>query len=116
VAECPYCNIAPEDAWIAGENADVILSREPIGAGHVIVAPKRHVSRFYGLDVQEQHSVWELVGLAQKHLSDTLDLNRFSIGFAEFPEDSGEHTHIHVVPRTDGDGISLPPEIQWVDG
>jgi diadenosine tetraphosphate (Ap4A) HIT family hydrolase len=114
VPTCPFCCIAPDDAWIFSEHAVALPHSEPFTPGHAVVAPRRHVAQFYDLDVQEQRMVWDVVGAVKNLMSEKLKVDRFHIGFADFPEDEG-HMHIHVVPCGPGDHFHLPGGIEWVE-
>jgi diadenosine tetraphosphate (Ap4A) HIT family hydrolase len=111
---CDFCTVTRDEAWIFQEAAVAIISPSPLAPGHILVAPRRHVARFYGLDVQEQHLLWEIVGAAQKHLAEALGASGFSIGFADFESEGQGHTHVHVVPRKSADSVKLPQGIEWV--
>jgi diadenosine tetraphosphate (Ap4A) HIT family hydrolase len=79
----------------------------------MVVAPRRHVTEFYDLDVQEQQAVWALVVEIRDRVARSMRTEGFDIGFAE--GDEGGHTVVHVVPRLPGERVVLPPGIEWVD-
>jgi diadenosine tetraphosphate (Ap4A) HIT family hydrolase len=95
------------------EHAVAMPHSNPLGFGHAIVAPRRHVALFYDLDAHEQTMVWEMVSAIKERISEALKVERFHVGFADFHEGGG-HAHIHVVPRGHGDTFSLPAGIDWV--
>ena len=80
---CPYCDIAPDDAWAVSEHAIAVPPGQPLTAGHVVVAPRRHVAAFYDLDVQEQRAVWDLVIAAREQITASLKVETVHIGFAD---------------------------------
>jgi diadenosine tetraphosphate (Ap4A) HIT family hydrolase len=75
---------------------------------------RRHVNRFFELDVEEQQIMWQIIGAVKKAIMMAAPVEGFSIGFADFPEDGDEHAHIHVLPRRTGDQFKLPDGIDWV--
>jgi diadenosine tetraphosphate (Ap4A) HIT family hydrolase len=116
LSTCPYCAMSPEDAWIMTEFVVALPHDHPLTPCHTVVAPRRHVAAFYDLDVQEQRMMWDVVGEIRKRVTSTLRVEGFDIGFADSSPDREDpvHAHIHVVPRTLGAPVHLPPGIEWV--
>lgn len=110
-----YCHVNPEEAWIITDDAFAVPHTAPLANCHIVVAPRRHVLAFYDLDVQEQQVVWGLVGEIQKRISSSLKVDGFHVGFADGTDEDPIHAHIHVVPRSPGDYLRLPAEIEWVE-
>lgn len=111
VTSCVFCTTSPDDVWLSSKYAIALPSAKPVTPGHVVVAPLRHVSSFYELDVEEQHGLWELVSEVRQHLITNLAVETTVVGFEDASAGEG-HTHIHVVPGRPG--ISLPGGIEWV--
>jgi ATP adenylyltransferase len=94
-----------------GERALVLLNKFPYASGHLMMAPRRHVGAFGGLDDDE---ALELHGLAAKGMA-ALDMI-----FAPHGYNAGwnlgriagagivDHVHLHVVPRWAGDTNFMP--------
>jgi diadenosine tetraphosphate (Ap4A) HIT family hydrolase len=114
VSPCPYCDVSPDDAWAITEHAVAVPPAAPLTAGHVIVAPRRHVAGFYDLDVQEQRAVWDLVGAVLKQITESLKVDTVRIGFADAEPDGDGHACVHVVPNVPGGRLELPGGIEWV--
>jgi diadenosine tetraphosphate (Ap4A) HIT family hydrolase len=115
LSQCIYCAVTPEEAWIATKDAIAVPHPEPLATCHMVVAPRRHVSSFYALDVAEQQALWALVSEIRNRLARSIRLEGFDLGFADFPEGEESHALIHVVPRVSGEDVVLPPGIEWVD-
>ena len=111
---CPYCDVSPDDAWAITEHAVAVPPGAPLTAGHVIVAPRRHVAFFYDLDVQEQRAVWDLVGVVRKRITESLKVGTVHIGFADAELEEDGHACVHVVPNVPGEHLELPGGIEWV--
>jgi diadenosine tetraphosphate (Ap4A) HIT family hydrolase len=77
-----------------------------------VVVPRRHVPRFYDLDVEEQRRVWDMVTEVQRRVIAALRVDAVDIGFADSPDADG-HMVVHVVPRS-GATQGLPAGIEWV--
>lgn len=88
---------------------------EPLANCHIVVAPRRHVLTFYDLDVQEQQRVWNMVAEIQRRIVSAIRVDGFHVGFADGTEADPIHAHIHIVPRSPGDALKLPPGIEWVN-
>jgi diadenosine tetraphosphate (Ap4A) HIT family hydrolase len=71
------------------------------------------VTTFYDLDVQEQHTVWEIIGEIQKKLAGEIELMGIDIGFQDGQSEQ-DHAHVHVVPRIPGVAVELPRDVEWV--
>ncbi len=81
----------------------------------MVVAPRRHVSSLYALDVAEQQEIWALVTEIRSRLARSMRVDGFHLGFVDFPEDDENHAFVHVVPRVAGESVDLPAGIEWVD-
>ncbi|TMW65794.1 hypothetical protein Poli38472_008436 [Pythium oligandrum] len=84
-----------------------LVNLRPIAPGHVLVIPKRIVSRFDALGSDEVSDLWctaqTVGGKIQSHFNAT------SLTFAiQDGPDAGQtvpHVHIHVIPRRTGDFV-----------
>jgi diadenosine tetraphosphate (Ap4A) HIT family hydrolase len=113
LSKCAYCDVPAEEAWISTELAVALPHPHPLTACHMVVAPRRHVRAFYDLDVQEQRILWELVTEIRNRISAVLVVKGFEVGFVDGPT-SDAHAYVQVIPRTDGDDLELPHDVEWV--
>jgi diadenosine tetraphosphate (Ap4A) HIT family hydrolase len=86
------------------------------------VAPRRHVSAFYDLDVQEQRMLWQAFGLLRERImaklnTATLKVEGFALGFVDAPpgDDGSAHAYVHLIPRIPGKTAALPGNAEWVE-
>lgn len=94
-----------------GELCFTMLNAFPYASGHVMVSPYRHVGELEDL---EEDEVAELMGLARRvvvALRGLMSPDGFNVGLnlgrvagAGF----GDHLHLHVVPRWEGDTSFMP--------
>lgn len=98
--EIPGNFVARGDYW--GAFLDVFPRR----SGHTLVVPTRPIQRLTELSIQELSALMEGVQETQKRLSKYFETNDFSIIIHDGPIAGQEvpHLHIHVIPRTNGDG------------
>ncbi len=111
-SDCPFCKI--KDSFILDQNkyAAAILSIAPYSDGHVVIIPKRHVSRLSDLKRLEKKSLIKLLEKMQKSLS-KLYLSTTTLYREGPPALSGksiEHMHIHIIPDKKIEVIKNPSE------
>jgi ATP adenylyltransferase len=113
---CVFCSKLKESdrkAYIIrrGEKCFSMLNIFPYNNGHLMVAPKRHVSRLDLLTEKELNELMRLVAESQKLLQDKFKPHGFNIGL-NLGRSAGAgiagHLHFHIVPRWDGDTNFMP--------
>ena len=98
---------------MSNELAVAVPHPQPLVRFHFVIAPTRHVTAFYDLDVQEQRAIWGIIGESQKRLAAEMDLLGIDIGF-EDGESERDHARVHIVPRTRDAQVALPGGVEWV--
>jgi ATP adenylyltransferase len=116
---CIFCAAGAGDP--SDENARLVVQRGtlcftmlnafPYTAGHVMVAPYRHVGELEDLREDETAELMRLAKLALGALRQVIHPEGFNVGLnlgevagAGF----GSHLHLHVVPRWQGDTSFMP--------
>jgi diadenosine tetraphosphate (Ap4A) HIT family hydrolase len=100
---CELCT--PKDVVCENELAYACLEKNPLGRGHVIVVPRRHVADFFALTAAEQAAVLELLNKAQELMQAKHSPDGYNIG-ANVGKAAGQsrmHVHFHLIPRYTGD-------------
>ena len=89
-----------------GKSWGAFLDVFPRRSGHTLVVPRRPVQHLNELPVEELAALMEGVQETQKRLSKYFETDDFSIIIHDGPIAGQEipHVHIHVIPRTKGDG------------
>jgi ATP adenylyltransferase len=89
-----------------GRASLVMMNKYPYNNGHLLVAPRRHVSRLEALEPAELNDLIQLVTLATGALRQLMNPDAFNVGL-NLGRAAGagieEHLHFHVVPRWNGD-------------
>lgn len=117
---CVFCAIAAgsADAEVVVETDDAVgfLDRSPLFPGHVLVVPRIHVITLAGLKVVGQF--FETVQRVSAALPDALGAQGTFVAVNNIVSQSVPHLHVHVVPRTRGDGLRgfFWPRSKYGDG
>jgi histidine triad (HIT) family protein len=99
-SECVFCKIAsgalPTDIIVEDENTLTFLDSHPMFPGHMLVVPRRH-SEIAPLFKQVRRAAEALIGGLGAEGSFMAINHKIS--------QSVPHLHVHVIPRTKGDGM-----------
>ena len=94
-----------------GELGFALLNKFPYASGHLMVAPRRHVSEFGDLDDAEALELHRLAREGMVALGETFAPQGFNVGW-NLGRIAGagivDHVHLHVVPRWAGDTNFMP--------
>lgn len=103
---CIFCSPGKEMELIA-ESASVyaIYDKYPVGKGHALIIPKRHVENYFDLSLREQVALFFVLNHIKIHLQNLFNPDGFNVGI-NIGEKAGQtisHAHIHLIPRYQGD-------------
>src|SRR5580698_2285674 len=113
---CDFATIPPERyreklVLLVQPHALVCLNRYPFAAGHLLVAPRRHVSNLADLPEGEYDETMRLVREVTARVKSATGADGINVGF-NLGKAAGagiaEHLHAHVVPRWNGDVNFMP--------
>lgn len=106
---CVFCSI------VAGETsahvvldddvAIAFLDRRPLFAGHALVVPRHHVVTLPDLAVADVAPLFERVRALSVAVRDGTGAQGSFVALNNVVSQSVAHLHVHVVPRTKGDGL-----------
>jgi len=116
--ECVFCeeaagNLAEGETLLVrmGAAAVAILNKYPYSSGHLMVAPRRHVSSLAELTDEEALEIHRLAVAAIGALDRVYGPGGFNLGW-NLGHIAGagiaDHVHLHVVPRWSGDTNFMP--------
>ncbi|MCC5949849.1 MAG: HIT domain-containing protein [Nitriliruptoraceae bacterium] len=111
--DCIFCDILAgqaEASFVAGDErvvafADIL----PIGEGHTLVIPRRHAIGLHDLDPEDGAAMFRLgqrIAAAQRRLGLAEGVNLF-LADGVVAGQEVFHAHLHVLPRQDGDALTL---------
>ena len=116
VPGCPFCNVSAESIVAESRHALAFRDRYPVSRGHTLVIPKVHGKSLFALHAQVQADVWRLVAEVRDELRSAVNPDGFNVGLndGEAAGQTVEHTHVHVIPRFEGDVADPRGGVRWV--
>lgn len=94
-----------------GKTCYIIMNYFPYNNGHLMIAPYLHTGDFDNLDNQTKIEIFNLIDSSTKALREKLKAEGFNIGInlgSVAGAGIGDHLHIHIVPRWQGDTNFMP--------
>jgi histidine triad (HIT) family protein len=108
------------DAAVVLRDNDVVafLDHRPVFKGHVLVSPVRHVDTLLDLPTELMVPVLGAAQRVASALVEALDAQGTFVAVNNVVSQSVPHLHLHVVPRTKGDGLRgfFWPRTKYADG
>jgi histidine triad (HIT) family protein len=109
VAGCLFCRIVAgdEDAAVVLETPDTVafLDHRPVFKGHVLLVPRRHVVTLPDLPADLRSPFLESAQRLATAMLTALGAQGSFTAMNNTVSQSVAHLHMHVVPRTKGDGL-----------
>ncbi len=107
--DCVFCEviagIRPAHVVWADDVAVAFLDRSPLFHGHTLVVPRRHVVTLPELDVAAIGPFFRRVQMIAEAMPAALGAGGTFVANNNVVSQSVAHLHVHVVPRTSGDGL-----------
>ena len=115
-AGCPFCEVPKHSVVAESRHAVAVRDRYPVTDGHTLVIPKAHAKTLFAHSAAIQADVWCLVARVRDGLQSELKPGGFNIGLNDgrAAGQTVEHTHVHVIPRFDGDVGDPRGGIRWI--
>jgi histidine triad (HIT) family protein len=109
VSECPFCQIADgalaAHVVAADELTVSFLDSRPLFKGHVLVIPRAHYVTLADLPPSLIGPLFGRVRRISAIMPGTLGSQGSFVALNNIVSQSVPHLHVHVVPRTKGDGL-----------
>ena len=95
------------DAAVVAHDQEVIafLDHRPVFKGHVLIAPTRHVETLLGLPGELMVPLLTMTQRIAGAIGTALGAQGTFVAINNVVSQSIPHLHVHVVPRTKGDGL-----------
>jgi histidine triad (HIT) family protein len=108
------------DAAVVLRNDEVVafLDHRPVFKGHVLVSPVRHVDNLLDLPTELMVPVLTAAQRVASAVGQALRAEGTFVAVNNVVSQSVPHLHVHVVPRTKGDGLRgfFWPRTKYADG
>ncbi|HEY1319680.1 MAG TPA: HIT family protein [Streptosporangiaceae bacterium] len=109
MSDCVFCKIIagelPADIVLADSEVVAFLDARPVFKGHVLVAPRAHVVTLPDLPAVRVGPLFERVRQVSAAVPEALGAQGTFVALNNVVSQSVPHLHVHVVPRTKGDGL-----------
>jgi histidine triad (HIT) family protein len=107
--DCAFCEIvagaAPAQLVLDEPGVIAFLDRRPVFAGHTLVVPREHHVTFGDLPAELMTTVLEAAQRVSRAMPAALGSQGTFVAMNNIVSQSVPHLHVHVVPRTKGDGL-----------
>lgn len=118
---CLFCKIANKEisAKIVFETADVLafLDIKPVHPGHVVVIAKAHSDDFAAMDPVDAQAVIDACQrITRVLIAEGYDGANVLTNVRPAGHQVIFHTHFHVIPRKEGDGLKTWPQHDYQSG
>ena len=102
-SECIFCRRV--DLIYQGELSFISQDKYPASPGHFLIIPNRHVPNYFDCTKDEVKELWDNVHLAKQMIEKEYEPDSYNIGInvSKVAGQSVPHTHIHLIPRYEGD-------------
>lgn len=106
-AACTFCRLIADGADLvyAGATVAAFLDHKPLFPGHLLITPVAHVLTLDQLDHDGLVDLFAVVQLAVAAMPTALGAQGAFVANNNIVSQSVPHLHVHVVPRTKGDGL-----------
>ena len=122
MGSCVFCQIIAGDlpAELVLETDDLVafLDTRPVFKGHVLLVPREHVDTLPDLPAALRDPFLEAAQRIAVAVKEALGAQGSFVAINNTVSQSVPHLHLHVVPRTKGDGLRgfFWPRTKYADG
>ena len=119
---CDFCAVVrgeePAEIVLSTDDVVAFLDRRPVFKGHVLVVPREHVETLTDLPDDLLEPVLAAARLLAGTVRVALGATGSFVAMNNTVSQSVPHLHVHVVPRTKGDGLRgfFWPRTKYADG
>lgn len=116
--DCIFCKIVagemPSHKLYEDEHVFVFLDIFPVKEGHVLVVPKVHSNDLFDADPMVFGHIMSAIQKVGNALKQTTSADGFNV-ITNIGPAAGQtvfHTHFHIIPRHEGDGLASWPHAE----
>ena len=120
-ADCIFCDVvagAPAEVVLDEEHFVAFLDRRPVFKGHSLLVPRRNIETLPDLPAELRDGFLEAGQRLARAMVEGLGSQGSFVAVNNTVSQSVPHLHLHVVPRTKGDGLRgfFWPRTKYADG
>ncbi|UYM04864.1 HIT family protein [Solicola gregarius] len=122
MADCVFCNVISGEVTAPivhhGRDTVAFLDHRPVFKGHTLVLPREHVVTLPELPSGLLEPLFTEVQRVADAITSGLGAQGTFVAVNNVVSQSVAHLHVHVVPRTKGDGLRgfFWPRTKYADG
>jgi histidine triad (HIT) family protein len=109
VPDCAFCEVAsggePSSVVFEDEISLAFLDNRPLFPGHSLLIPRDHVETLTDLPADLVGTFFANVQLVTRAVRVATDAQGTFVAMNNVVSQSVPHLHVHIVPRTKGDGL-----------
>ena len=100
------------------EQVVAFLDHRPVFKGHVLIAPAQHVDTLLELPAELMVPLLSTAQRVARAIGEALGAEGTFVAVNNVVSQSVPHLHVHVVPRTKGDGLRgfFWPRVRYAEG
>jgi histidine triad (HIT) family protein len=120
--DCLFCRIVrgevPAEVVLETDHAVGFLDTRPVFKGHVLLVPRDHIPTLTELPDDQVTPLFTAARTLAAVVRDELGAQGTFVAMNNTVSQSVPHLHVHVVPRTKGDGLRgfFWPRTKYADG
>jgi histidine triad (HIT) family protein len=107
--DCVFCSIVaggiPAQRVLETPTVVAVLDHRPLFPGHTLVLPREHVVTLRDLPAALRDDLFARVQAVAAAVQDAMGAQGSFVAMNNVVSQSVPHLHVHVVPRTKGDGL-----------
>jgi histidine triad (HIT) family protein len=114
-ADCPFCAIVAEEApayrVYEDENTVAFLDIDPVSRGHTLVVPRDHYETLTEMPDATTGATFSAARTVAEAIEESLEPAGLNLVQSN-GEAAGQdvfHVHVHLIPRSEDDGITFAP-------
>ena len=107
MTDCIFCRRAVLDVIAENEHAFAVRDKYPVRPLHTLIITKRHVTDVFGTSAEERAAIHALALLCREEIArsdPTVAGFNFGSNVGLAAGQKIFHTHIHLIPRRQGEG------------
>ena len=107
MSDCVFCRVVTvgDELLLRTDQVAAFLDHQPVFRGHVLIVPVTHVDTLAELPSELMVPMLETAQRVMAALSEVVGAQGTFVAMNNVVSQSVPHLHLHVVPRTRGDGL-----------